>query len=102
MIVKHSEVPVKAESRERALKAMEWMAIESRAEPGVIDYRVTVDIEEPNVLRIVEQYEDSEAAQSHESSEHLDEFQRRIEPCLAGDATLYSFDVVEKTVHPGP
>ncbi len=102
MIVKHSEVPVDPDSRERAIEAMKWMAVESRSEPGVIDYRVTVDIEDPNVLRIVEQYEDSEAARSHESSEHLDEFQERIGPCLADDATLYRFDVVEKTKQPGP
>ena len=102
MIVKHSEVPVEPESRDRAIEAMKWMAAESRAEPGVIDYRVTADLEAPNVLRIVEQYEDSEAAQSHESSDHLEEFEARIEPCLADDATLTSFEVTEKRVDPGP
>ena len=102
MVVMHSEVPIDPAFREAAMELMAWMAAESRAENGVIDYRVTADIEDPNTLRIIEQYEDDEAARSHESSEHLDEFQERIGPCLADDATLYRFDVVEKTKQPGP
>ncbi len=102
MVVMHSEVPIDPAFREAAMELMAWMAAESRAENGVIDYRVTADIEDPNTLRIIEQYEDDEAARSHESSEHLEAFQEKMEPYLAGEAVLHRFAVTEKTTLPGP
>jgi len=101
-VVMHSEVPVDPEHREEAMATLAWMARESRAEDGVVDYRVTVDIESPNTLRIVEEYESEAAADAHESSEHLDEFVDRIDPYLAEEAVLHRFAVAEKTTLPGP
>jgi len=102
MMVLHSEVPIRPDSREAAIEICKEMAATSRTEPGVIDYRVTVDLEAPNVIRIIEQYEDSEAVEAHESSAHLDAFQAKMEPHLAEDATLYQFTVDEKIERPGP
>jgi quinol monooxygenase YgiN len=102
MIVKHAEIPVDPATRSRALELVEELAVASRAEPGVIDYRVTTDIEAPNTLRILEQYEDSAAAESHEASEHLVAFERDIDPHLAGRPELVSFEVVSKTATEGP
>jgi len=102
MMLLHSEVPVRPDSREEAIEICKEMAATSRTEPGVIDYRVTADLEAPNVIRIIEQYEDSEAVDAHESSTHLEAFQADMEPHLAADATLYQFTVEEKTELPGP
>ncbi|MFB1066218.1 putative quinol monooxygenase, partial [Natrinema sp. H-ect4] len=98
----HSEVPVKPASRETAMELLETMAVRSRAEAGVIDYRVTVDLEDPNTFRIIEQYEDEAAFESHESSTHLDRFQSEITPCLAEEAELTRFTVTSETALPGP
>ena len=102
MVVLHSEVPVKPAGRETAIEICKEMAATSRTEAGVIDYRVTADLEAPNVIRIIEQYEDVEAVESHESSAHLDAFQAEMEPHLDGKATLYQFMVDEKTEGNGP
>jgi len=102
MIVAHSEVTVEPASQERVMDLLAQMAVRSRAEDGVIDYRVTVDIEDPNVLRIVEQYEDEAAFESHESSDHLKRFQSDIEPCLADEARLTRYVVTSKATLPGP
>jgi quinol monooxygenase YgiN len=78
------------------------MAERSRAEPGVVDYRVTADLEDPDTFRILEVYEDEAAFEAHESSEHLAQFKRDMAPCLAEAATLTRYDVTETTTLPGP
>lgn len=102
MIVIHSEVPVEPESRAEAVELLEEIAARSRAEPGVINYRVTSDLEDPNTLRIIERYENKDAADSHESSDHVAEFQRAMEPHLADDAELTIHEVASKRTAPGP
>lgn len=102
MIVKHSEVPIDPATRERALDLLRGLAADSRAEDGVVDYRVTVDIEDPNTARIFEQYEDRAAADAHEESDHLAAFVEAFEPHLDGYSELVSFEVVDTHTTEGP
>ena len=102
MIVLLSEVPVSSTTRAAAAEILREMAVRSREEPGVIDYRVTRDLEQPDTFRIVERYEDAAAVEAHESSSHLEEFQRAIEPHLDGEPELYRYDVAERTEMVGP
>lgn len=102
MIVIHSEVPVEPDSRTAAIELLETIARRSREEPGVIDYRVTSDLEDPNTLRIIEQYEDEPAQQSHEASDHVAQFQAKMEPYLADEAELSIYDVTSTRTAPGP
>jgi quinol monooxygenase YgiN len=101
-VILHSEATVDPERRDEAVEILTWMAAESRAEPGVVDYRVTSDLEAPDTFRIIEQYEDVAAVEAHESSDHLDEFQARIEPLLVGEPTLTRYDVTAVTDMDGP
>lgn len=102
MIVKHSEVPVDPEHRAEALELITELARNSRAESGVIEYRVTVDIEDRNTFRILEEYEDETAAQKHESSDHLAQFVDEFEHCLAAESELRVFDVDSVETTDGP
>lgn len=102
MIVVHSEVPVRPDSRADAIELLEEVATRSRAEAGVIGYRVVSDLEDPNTLRIIEKYEDEAAAESHESSDHVAEFQRRMEPHLAAESELTVYEVAAERTAPGP
>lgn len=102
MIVIHSEVPIHNDSKAKASKILKDMASTSREESGVIDYRVTFDIEAPTTARIIEQYEDWEAVESHESSSHLDWFQKAIEPHMCAEPTLYQYEVTKKSEAEGP
>jgi quinol monooxygenase YgiN len=97
MIVMHAELPVDPEHREEAIERVEELAVESRAEDGVIEYRVTTDIEDTDVIRVIEQYEDDDAVQSHMNSDHFEAFQAAIGACLAGDPELYRYEVDSKT-----
>ena len=97
MIVMHATVPVDPESREEALDLARELAEASREEDGVVDYRVATDAEDPNLVRVFEQYEDEEAVDAHMSSDHFESFQAEIAAHLAGEPTLYRFDVDSKS-----
>ena len=60
-------------------------AKKSRAENGVIDYRVSIDVDDPNVLRILEQYEDKKAFDAHLQAEHTKSFMARLPDLAAGE-----------------
>lgn len=97
MIVMHAEMPIDPDSREAALELFEELAEASRAEDGVIDYRVTTDVEAPNTVRVIEQYEDDDAVDAHMSSAHFESFQAGIAPHMAGEPALHRYDVEEKS-----
>lgn len=97
MIVMHATMPVDPDSREDALDLARDLAEASREEDGVIDYRVATDAEDPNTVRVFEQYEDDAAVEAHMNSDHFQSFQADIAAHLAGEPTLYRFDVESKT-----
>jgi quinol monooxygenase YgiN len=97
MIVMHATIPIDPDEREAALELVRDLAEASRAESGVVDYRVATDAEDPNTIRVFEQYEDDDAVDAHMGSDHFQSFQAEIAAHLAGDPTLYRFEVDEKT-----
>ena len=97
MIVMHATLPVDPDDREDALELARELAEASREEPGVVDYRVATDVEDPNTVRVFEQYEDADAVDAHMDSDHFQSFQGEIAAHLAGEPTLYRFDVESKT-----
>jgi quinol monooxygenase YgiN len=93
MIVMHATVPIDPESREEALELISELVDHSQAEDGVVDYRAAADVDDPNLIRFFEQYEDEEAFAAHAGSEHFQEFQAALPEHLAGEPTLTRFDV---------
>jgi quinol monooxygenase YgiN len=97
MIVMHATLPIDPDDREAALELVRDLAESSREEDGVVDYRVATDAEDPDTVRVFEQYEDDDAVDAHMSSDHFRSFQNEIGSHLAGEPTLYRFDVESKT-----
>lgn len=93
----HATLPLDPDSCEEALDLVSELASESRAEDGVIYYRATTDVEDPDTARILEQYEDEDAVDAHLSSDHFESFQGAIGDHLAGEPTLRRFDVDSTT-----
>jgi len=84
------------EHRETVIGHAKEIATASRDEPGVIDYRVAADIEEPNVIRFVEQYESEEAVEAHLQTEHYEAFADAVIPdLLAEEPDVTQFEVVD-------
>jgi len=93
MIVVHATFPIDPDRREDALELTATVAEHSRAEDGVVDYRVAIDADDPNLLRFFEQYEDEAAFEAHLETEHVGELGAALPDLLAGEPDVLRFDV---------
>lgn len=97
MIVLHASFPVDPDRRDEALDLIDGLVDRSRREPGTIEYRATTDLQDPNVVRFVERYEDAEAFESHAETDHFRAFEEAVPDLLAGEPEVLRFDVEEAT-----
>jgi quinol monooxygenase YgiN len=93
MLVIHATFPVEPDSHEAALELSRELAERSRAEDGTIDYRVTTDVEDENVFRFFERYEDEAAFDAHAETDHFQEFAAALPDLLAGEPEITRYDV---------
>ena len=81
-----------------ALKdALATMENASRAEDGCDDYTFSVELNDPNVIRITEKWRDMDALAAHFASPHMAEFQKamRERPGKGGGVAFYEATEVE-------
>lgn len=97
MIVLHASFPIDPDRREEALDLIDELVEESQNEAGMIDYRATTDLQDPNVVRFFEQYEDEAAFEAHTQTSHFREFEAAIPDLLAGEPDVRKFDVDSAT-----
>jgi quinol monooxygenase YgiN len=97
MLVVHATFPIDPEQRETAVDHITTLAEQSRAEDGIIDYRVAADVEDENLFRFFEQYEDEAAFEAHAGSEHFEQFAEVLPELLAGEPEITRFDVEAAT-----
>jgi quinol monooxygenase YgiN len=93
MIVLHATIPIDPNRRDEALELMRELAEHSREEEGIVDYQVATDIDDPNLFRVTEQYEDESAFDAHGESDHFTEFEAKLPELLAGEPDVIRFDV---------
>lgn len=93
MIVIHAVIPLDPDSREEGIELASDLAERSREEPGMIDYRVATDVDDPNVLRFFERYEDGAALEAHATSDHFEAFEERLPDLLGGKPEVTQFEV---------
>ncbi|WP_458188493.1 putative quinol monooxygenase [Haladaptatus sp. NG-WS-4] len=85
MLIVHTSIPIKSEYRAKAIKAAESLAGQSRNEDGTVRYRAMVDVENPNVLRFFEQYEDVVALEAHVETDHYRKFENELPKLVNGE-----------------
>jgi quinol monooxygenase YgiN len=85
--------PIDPEKRDEALDLIADLAEKSRAEPGMIDDRPATDVDDPNVGRFFEQYEDEAAFEAHSQTDHFQEFEAALSDLLAGEPEVTRFEV---------
>jgi quinol monooxygenase YgiN len=93
MLVVHATFPIDPNHRDRAVELMRDLAEQSRAEEGIVDYRVNTDIDDPDLFRFVERYEDEAAFGAHVETEHFREFEAALPELLDGEPTVTRFDI---------
>ncbi|EMA38886.1 putative quinol monooxygenase [Halococcus hamelinensis] len=97
MLVVHASFPVDPDHRDDALELIPDLVAGSRAENGVIEYRATTDVTDPNVIRFFERYEDEDAFAAHGRSDHFETFEESIGDLLADEPEVVRFDVDSAT-----
>ncbi|MFB6121675.1 MAG: putative quinol monooxygenase [Halobacteriaceae archaeon] len=97
MIVLHASFPIDPERRDEALELIDDLVEQSQAEDGMLDYRATTDVQDQNVIRFVERYEDEAAFEAHTETDHFQRFEERLPALLAGEPEVLRFDVDSMT-----
>jgi len=98
MLVVHATFPIDPDRREDARELIHELATSSRAEDGVLEYRVATDIDDENRFRFFEQYEDEAAFGAHAETEHFERFATALPDLLAGEPSVTRFDIDSTTV----
>ncbi len=97
MIVVHATFPLDPDERERVLELTEELEQKTREEPGVIEYVASTDVNNPNLLRVTERYEDEAALGAHAQTDHFAEFTAMLPEILAGEPEIMQYEVSEAT-----
>lgn len=72
------------------------MAAKSAAEPGCNQYRFAIDVDDPNVVHLFEEWVDQEALDAHFATPHFAEFGAALLGALDGEAVITRY-VVESS-----
>ncbi|MEM9937367.1 MAG: putative quinol monooxygenase [Pseudomonadota bacterium] len=78
MIVVEGSARIPSGAWDKALKAMEKMIIASRAETGCIEYAYSRDALDPDLLRIIERWDDLAALKAHFAEPHMADFRQAL------------------------
>lgn len=97
MIVLHAVFPIDPEKRDEAVELINDLVEQSQAEPGMIEYHATTDLQDESVVRFFEQYEDEAAFEAHTQTDHFQAFEERLPDLLAGEPDVTRFEVESAT-----
>jgi quinol monooxygenase YgiN len=97
MLVIHAMFPIEPNRMDEALELADELVEQSNREPGMIDYRAAVDVQDETRLRFIEQYEDGDAFESHIGTEHFQAFESKLPELLAGEPEVTRFTVSDAT-----
>ncbi|MHB9287694.1 putative quinol monooxygenase [Halobacteriales archaeon Cl-PHB] len=92
MFVVHAKVPLDPDHHEDALELIEWLAEETRDEPGCVDYRATLEISDEPVVHFIELYEDRTAREAHGETDHYQEFESALPTINEGEIVVREFE----------
>lgn len=78
MIIVEGSARIPEDAWDMAIAAMEAMITASRTEAGCIEYAYSRDLLDPNLLRIIERWQDLAALQSHFAEPHMAVFRQAL------------------------
>jgi len=93
MIVIAGRTRLHASEVDGAIRAGSAMAKTSRGEPGCIDYRFSIDIDDPLVVQVLEQWESAAALEAHFATPHFQAFSEVILRAVDGPAEFTRYEV---------
>jgi quinol monooxygenase YgiN len=92
LIIIHATFYVNPAKEETFLKEIQPLVEGSRAESGCIYYRLQKDVEKANVYLMVEVWQDSQAVDQHNASEHFTAFVAKANEFLTAPLDVKLFE----------
>ena len=93
MLVIAGIVRIDPDHRDAGIEAAVEMMKATRAEDGCISYTFSVDLEDPGVFRIFEEWESPEALAAHFQAPHMATFQKVIGGLGVREMKVQRYDI---------
>jgi quinol monooxygenase YgiN len=93
MIVVSGRARLLESKAEETVRAASNMAATSRSEPGCIDYRFAIDVDDALMIQMIEQWESSEALDAHFGTSHFAAFSEVLLAAVDGPAQFTRFEI---------
>ena len=93
MIVIAGSVRIKAESRDAAVRAALAMAEASQREDGCRAYRFSVDLADPTLVYVHEEWESAAALERHFATPHMAAFRASLPALVAAPASITRYEI---------
>lgn len=97
MIIVVGHLTINPDKRAEAEAAIAKLVPLTEAEDGCGMYRYAADLQVPDRVNIVEQWESEDAMNAHMGSAHFMEFMGAIGDCIGGDVSVTRHDVASST-----
>jgi len=97
MIVVNAVITSKPQDIAALQSAIHTMEVASREETGCDDYTFSVELNDPNMLRITEKWHSVEALKGHMATSHMAKFQNVIgaHPPASMEVTFYEVTEIQ-------
>lgn len=96
MVVVNGIVRTTQEDIDALQEAIATMEKASREEEGCVDYTFSIEVSDPNVLRITEKWDNVGALMAHMATPHMAEFQKTMgaHPPVSMDVCFYEAEEI--------
>lgn len=96
MIVVNAVVRASADTIAALKDAIATMEQKSRAEAGCLDYTFSVELNDPDVIRITEKWQSQDALMAHFQQPHMAEFRAAMaEHPITAEASFYEVTEID-------
>ncbi len=95
MIIVNGRIETTAEAIAAMKDAVAVMEAASRAEAGCHDYTFSVELNNPNVIRITERWDDMAALEIHFKTPHMAEFQKAMAANPPKSSAVHFYEATE-------
>ena len=95
MIIVNGKIETTAENIAALKAAIGTMQDASRAEDGCYDYTFSVELHDPNVIRITEKWESMDHLKAHFATPHMAEFQKAMGAHPSKSSNVGFFEATE-------
>tara|TARA_B100001123_G_C15057669_1_gene926229 strand:- start:50 stop:391 length:342 start_codon:yes stop_codon:yes gene_type:complete len=93
VIIVQGNIPLRSESRDKAIELARKMVAATKSEEGCISYDFYLGLSDPDTLMVFQEWETMEALMEHLQTPHMEDFLRELPDVVSGEITTKRFAV---------